>query len=71
MACSECPMMYSGLVLLADCWCKYFTAGMHLPSLGALVPSARQTRRELTSNGRSSTRHRRTQQEVKTPRPRA
>jgi hypothetical protein len=55
-------MMYSGLELLADCWCNILTAGIRLPSLGALMPSARQTMRVPASKGWNSIRHSRTQQ---------
>ena len=44
-------MIHSGLELLADCWCKFLTAGINLPSLGALMPSARQTKREPGTDG--------------------
>jgi len=35
-------MMNVGLVLPADSWCRLFTAGIFLPSLGALRPSGQQ-----------------------------
>src|SRR6266851_2010394 len=57
-------MMYSGLELLTDCWCSIFTAGICFPSLGALMPSARHTRREPTCMGRNRARQSRTQQAV-------
>jgi len=57
-------MMYSGLELLADCWCKLLTAGISLPSLGALMPSARQIKREPAQTGLNSVRHSFTQQAV-------
>ena len=47
-------MMYFGLVLLAELWCKSFTPGMRRPCVGALMPSPRQTRREFTSKGLTS-----------------
>jgi len=57
-------MIHSGLELLADCWCKFLTAGINLPSLGALMPSARQTKREPAQTGSNSARHKFTQQVV-------
>ena len=57
-------MMYSGFELLADCWCKLLTAGISLPSLGALMPSAKQIKREPAATGVNSVRHSFTQQAV-------
>jgi hypothetical protein len=40
----ECPKMNSGFVLLEDSWWSFLTAGIFLPSLGTLSPSATKTR---------------------------
>ena len=67
----EWPKMYSGLVLPSDSWCSFLTAGIFLPALGILMPSASRTGRPpaVRRAGRSADRAALVQSRVSLSRP--